>query len=212
MTGALLLWAATVRTKSFDDRLRAASATGAREISLFPIDYKHFTESGLAASEMRGRLADAGIRVSVIDPLTSWIPGSSPPPGTSESDLEFTGFSEAEVFHMAETMGAESINAIESFGANVERERIVDSFAGLCDRARARGLRVSLEFMPFSAIKDLETAWMSFVWPIARMAASPSIRGTIFAVPVMTSCYEPFPAPRFSACSLPMQAPLCRAR
>ncbi len=104
-------------------------------------------------------MADVGVRVSVIDPLTTWIPGSSPPPGTSEADRQFTQFSEAQILHMAETMGAESINAIESFGAQLEQDRIVESFAGLCDRARSYGLRVTLEFMPFSAIKDLATAW-----------------------------------------------------
>ncbi len=159
MNGSLLLWAATMRTKSFDDRLRAAVATGAREMSLFPIDYKTFTQAGLTPSDMRAQMADAGVRVSVIDPLTTWLPDSSPPPDTSEADLEFTQFSEAEILEMAETLGAESINVIESFGAKLEFERIVESFAGVCDRARSRGLRVTVEFMPFSTIKDLATAW-----------------------------------------------------
>jgi sugar phosphate isomerase/epimerase len=35
----------------------------------------------------------------------------------------------------------------------------VESFGNFCDRAKSRGLRVDLEFIPFWGIRDLTTAW-----------------------------------------------------
>ena len=61
---------------------------------------------------------------------------------------------------VAETLDAESVNVIETFGKKAPTEQVVECFAGVCDRAAARGnWTVHLEFMPFSGIPDLATAW-----------------------------------------------------
>ena len=36
---------------------------------------------------------------------------------------------------------------------------VIEGFAGLCDRAAEHGLLVALEFLPWSGIPDVATAW-----------------------------------------------------
>lgn len=156
----LLLWCATVRKKPFAERVKAAKAAGFSAMTLFPLDYKNTIEQGLSGKEMRQVLRDHDLRVDVIDPYTKWYPVWEPPTNMSKEDVSFTDFEEEEVFTMAETLEARSINVIESFGKKAPVDQVVESFAGVCDRAAARGnWTVHLEFMPFSGIADLATAW-----------------------------------------------------
>jgi len=56
-----VLWAANVRSKSLDERLQAANAGGFELMSIFPIDYRYWTEAGATPADPMGpRLAVAG--------------------------------------------------------------------------------------------------------------------------------------------------------
>ena len=157
--GDLRLWSGTVMGASFDERLAAAKAGGFKSVSMFPLDYKNAREEGLSDEDMRRRIAASGIRVAVIDPLTKWLPNWEPPESTSEEDLAFADFEVEEVFDMAGALGAESVSLIEFFGNEVPVDVGAESFANICDRAAGRGLRVHLEFQPYSGIPDLKSAW-----------------------------------------------------
>lgn len=154
-----MLWCATVRTKSLAERIAAAQAIGLNRMSLFPIDYQNATQGGLSPAQMRRMVDDAGIQVVVIDPYTKWLPDWQPPASMSKQDIAFTDFDGDQIFEMAHTFDAESINVIETFGRKYPMEVLVDSFARVCDRGAAEGFRVHVEFMPFSGIPDLATAW-----------------------------------------------------
>ncbi len=164
-----MFWAANVRTKPFAERLDAAVAGGFREMSIFPIDVKTFADGGLAPHALRAAAEARGVRIAVLDPYAMWAPDTTPAPWATASDLAFTGFGEDDVFRMAEALGVESVNLIETFGNPVPAEAGAARMARLADRAADYGWRVQLEFMPFSGIPDLARAW-----EIVRLAARPN--------------------------------------
>ena len=78
-------------------------------------------------------------------------------------------YDEGDMFAIADALGARSLNAVDVFGGTWAIEDAAESFAGLCDRAAEHDLLVHVEFLPWSRIPDLSTAW-----EIARMADRPN--------------------------------------
>ena len=87
-------------------------------------------------------------------------PGASdiviPPEADAE---EVFGYGEQDLFDIAETFGARSLNAVDVFGGDWSIAAATEAFAGLCDRAIERGLLVHIEWLPWSRIPDVATAW-----------------------------------------------------
>jgi sugar phosphate isomerase/epimerase len=146
----LVLCRGTISAASFRERVAAASAAGYGGISLFAADYRSARADGLSDADMRGLLADHGLEVAELDPLMHWIPG--------RPHAERGPDDEAEFHAIANAIGARSINAAIGVPGNVEIDRVAESFAGVCDRAREHGLLVHLEFLPWTAIDDLRKA------------------------------------------------------
>jgi 4-hydroxyphenylpyruvate dioxygenase len=154
-----VLWAANVRTKPFAERLAAAVAGGFTEMSIFPFDVRRFADAGLPPERLRTLAAAQGVRISVLDPYTRWGPDTTPPAWASASDLAFVDFGEDDVLRMAEALGVESINLIETWGHAVDPDAGAERFAAFADRAAQYGWRTQLECMPFSGIPDLAASW-----------------------------------------------------
>jgi len=154
-----VLWAANVRNKPFEERLTAARIGGFTHMSVFPIDWRGWTHQGLTAAAMRNRLRETGVKVLAIDPFVQWVPNFAIPEGYPAESRGFVAFSEADILRIAEDLEAEAVNCVEGLGQPHETAALVDAFGAFADRARARGLRVTLEFMPISSIPDLEAAW-----------------------------------------------------
>lgn len=165
-----VFWAANVRTKPFVERLAACVAGGFTEMSIFPIDVQTFADGGLPPERLRRLAADEGVRISVLDPYAMWVPDTTPAPWATASDLAFVGFREDDILRMAAALGVESINLIETFGNPVDVDAAAERLARFGDRAAEHGWRTQLEFMPFSGIPDLATAW-----DIVRRAARPTV-------------------------------------
>ncbi len=71
---------------------------------------------------------------------------------------------------LAADLGARYVLAV---GNDPAWDRMVDNLAGLCSAARARGLRVMLEFIPYSHVRDLAAA------ADLLMAAAPADAGLL---------------------------------
>ncbi|MBC8092362.1 MAG: sugar phosphate isomerase/epimerase [Pseudonocardia sp.] len=140
-------------------RLDAAAKGGFSSVSMFPVDEVAARAEGLSHSDMRSLMADRGVTVAVLDPFCQWVPQWRPPPQMSRADLAFMDFDETAFLTAAQGLGVESVSVIEVFGQSFPVDALIESFAGFCDRAAERGLRVHLEFMPFSGIPDLATGW-----------------------------------------------------
>ena len=154
-----VLWAANVRTKGLDDRLVAANAGGFSHISVFPIDFRNWSQAGMTGAEMRRRLDDSGVKVLAIDPFVQWVPGFAIPSGYPEDYRQFIDFPEEEIFRIADELEAEAINCVEGLGQPHRPEALADAFGAFADRAGERGLRVTFEFMPISSVADLAAGW-----------------------------------------------------
>lgn len=154
-----VLWAANVRTKPLTERLAAAQAGGFTHMSVFPIDYRAWTESGMPPDEIRARIRDAGLHVLAIDPFVQWVPGFTLPKGYPPEYLGFIDSPEAAIMRIAEDLEAEAINCVEGLGQPHDTAALVDAFGAFADRAAAAGLRLTLEFMPISSIPDLAAGW-----------------------------------------------------
>ncbi|MGW7691356.1 sugar phosphate isomerase/epimerase family protein [Streptomyces asiaticus] len=154
---------------SFDDRLRAAAAAGFTGMSVFPWDCRQPDERRSRAPELRRRADDLGIRLVALDPVSTWLPERS-----TSTSREWAGracrdrarfaslfgaYSTDECLCLAGDLGAGLVTLIEPYGWPIESEAAVEAFARVCDSAAAEDLRIQLEFMPFSGIADLRSAW-----------------------------------------------------
>ena len=152
----LVLSAGSALQTPFTERLRLAAASGFAGLSMWESDYLGARAEGYSDADLRGALADHGIEIAELDALTRWLPGDD---DAVRSDWA-TGFEEKDFYAVADAIGARSINVVD-LGAlrTISVEAAAEAFAGVCDRAREHGLLVHLEFLPWSNIPDIETAW-----------------------------------------------------
>jgi sugar phosphate isomerase/epimerase len=89
-----------------------------------------------------------GVPIREVEYLTAW--GSEADRDRGQRKKEQT------VFHMARAFGVRHLNAglLEKLPLDV----MTEAFAALCERA-GPDLTVALEFMPYSGVRDLATAW-----------------------------------------------------
>lgn len=156
-----VLCSGTLRTGiTFRERLAAARDGGFTGLSLWGRDYQAARDEGLSDPDIRLLLADHGLSVAELDPAWWWLPGASDIHIPPEHDGErIFRFGERELFGVADAVGARSLNAVDVFGGAWSLDEAAAAFAGLCDRAGEHGLLVHLEFLPWSRIPDLATAW-----------------------------------------------------
>jgi sugar phosphate isomerase/epimerase len=145
---------------SFSQRLGAAAAGGFAGLSLWGRDYQAARDEGWRDRDVGLALADHGLEVAELDPCWWWTPGADAVHVPPELDRErIFGFGERELFAVAEAVGARSLNAVDVLGGSWTLDEAASAFGGLCDRAADHGLLVHLEFLPWSRIPDLATAW-----------------------------------------------------
>ncbi|RIL03888.1 MAG: sugar phosphate isomerase/epimerase [Proteobacteria bacterium] len=155
--GDLVLCAGSAPAAGFLERVAAAAAHGFAAISLFPHDYQRARAAGLTDADLRAALRDSGVAVAEIDPLLAWMPGAGAA-GVSDAGRGFLATPESEFYAIADALGARSINAALADPGDVPLDAVAGAFAALCDRAAAHGLLVTLEFLPWTKLRDAATA------------------------------------------------------
>lgn len=176
MRARRVLWAATVRTKTLTNRIAAAVEGRFGAVSVFPLDLRRWADEGIPPVAVGKALRDAGLVVAALDPFTQWVPHWEPPASMSSEDRAFVDFDEHTILAYAEALGVEAINCVEPFGQRHEEPALVDALGGFAARAKSRGFRVALEFMPISGIPDLATGRR-----LVETANTPSL-GLVFDV------------------------------
>lgn len=154
----LVLCAGTLASTPLLERASAAADAGFRGLSLFLDDLTRARSEGHADAEIRAALADRGLEVAELDPLLDWAQASRGDARATARGEGFLAYGETDFYAAAEAVGARSINAPLFAAKPIPEERLVECFAGLCDRAAEHGLLVHIEAMPFSQIRDVETA------------------------------------------------------
>ncbi len=139
-------------------------------MSLWGRDYVAARDEGLDDRDLRAMLDDNGLAVAELDPVWWWLPGARDTVIPPEYDTEdIFRFGEDQLFKIADALGARSVNAVDVFGGDWSFDQAVEAFAGLCDRAAEHGLLVHLEFLPWSRINSVESAY-----EIVRLAERPN--------------------------------------
>jgi len=159
--GDLVLCSGTLRRGvPFRERLAAATAGGFTGISLWGRDYWEARREGYSDPDLRNLLDDHGLQVAELDPAWWWLPGAGAITVPERADTEEVfRYGEDELFRIADVLGARSINAVDVFGGDWSVEDAAQAFGTLCERAADHGLLVHIEFLPWSRIPDLATAW-----------------------------------------------------
>jgi sugar phosphate isomerase/epimerase len=145
----LVLCSGTLRNASLQEKCAAAVAGGFRALTLWTSDVSRARDDGFALADVKTLIEDHGLVVADLDALLRWLPGEEVPPGFA---------SEEEFYAIADGVGGRSLNVAQGFGAVVDVDRAAEALAGVCDRAAARGLLVTLEYLPWSGIPDVATA------------------------------------------------------
>jgi sugar phosphate isomerase/epimerase len=169
--GDLVLCSGTLpRGVPLRERVEAAGAGGFSGISLWGRDYWAARQEGFVDADIRGLLDDYGLSVAELDPAWWWLPGAGAVTIPVEADTEEVfRYDERELFRIADAVGARSLNAVDVFGGAWRTDDAAEAFASLCDRAAEHELLVHIEFLPWSRIPDLATAW-----EIVRLADRPN--------------------------------------
>jgi sugar phosphate isomerase/epimerase len=156
--GDLVLCAGTVPHSALRDRIVAAAEAGFAAISLFPHEYQAARDAGLSDADLRALLRDHDVAIAEIDPLLSWLPGDAAGAGVSEEGQRFLAAGEDTFYAIADALGARSINAALADPRPVALDALADAFGALCERAAAHDLLVTLEFLPWTTLRDAATA------------------------------------------------------
>jgi sugar phosphate isomerase/epimerase len=135
-----------------------AGSSGFDAVSITPAMYAHALASGMSAGDIRRRCSDAGVAVSLIDPLMSALPGSPDPSGAGGRFGALFSYGEDDCYRMAEALEVGAVNVAHYMAEDVPVPSLIEALGPLCERAGSHGLRVLLEFMPEGSIPDLATA------------------------------------------------------
>jgi sugar phosphate isomerase/epimerase len=139
----------------FRQQVAAVSAAGFDSMTSWPNIWRHAQrKDGLTLTDMRTMLDDHALVLTDVDGCTDWVPvGTDGPVGPMSKVTPRHDFFEA-----CAALGGSTVVAVHPGGAFV-RDREIEGFATLCDDAAAHGLRVALEFVSFTPIGDVATAW-----------------------------------------------------
>ena len=108
--------------------------------------------SGTTAADIGQQARDLGLDLT-MDPVMNWYPDRQPSPS------RFAGVSTDDALRMCQALGAISLTAITTATSDVPVAELAEHFGRLCDRAADFGAQVHLEFMPFTVVRNLRTAW-----------------------------------------------------
>lgn len=136
-------------------------AAGAAQLPAITLTARMYEESRArhgSDGALRALLRGAAVQVHAIDPLISALPGTPRPRDVPAQNRAYFEISEDDCYRAAEALGAETINLAHFGGGAVNEQAFIDCLGGLAQRAQQHGVRLTLEFLPESAIPDLAHA------------------------------------------------------
>jgi sugar phosphate isomerase/epimerase len=155
-----IVWNGTVRALSLADQLHAAAVAGCHSLAIIPSDYVKLLGAGVTTRDMLAMAADAGVRITHLDPLVRWVDDWRPAVPPDAFDANLVAFDIDDFLRMAAALEVRSFTAWVGFAAGTYSvSELIDAFGALATRAQTEGLRCDLEFIPVFGIPDLGTAW-----------------------------------------------------
>jgi sugar phosphate isomerase/epimerase len=155
----LVLCAGTLPQAGLVERIEVAAQAGFRGLSLFLAHLDQARAEGHSDADLRRRLEDRGLEIAELDPLLDWVPDAGLSGGATGEGAGMFQYREPDFYAAAEALGARSINAAYFGDREVPEEVLTEAFAALCRRAAEHGLLVSLEFLPWTQVRDVNVAF-----------------------------------------------------
>lgn len=152
-----LCWGTVIGTP-LEALIEAAGAAGLGAVTLTAGMYEASRAAGRSDARLRALLARNRVRVHAIDPLISALPGTPRPADVPPENRAYFEFTEERCYAAAAALEAETINLAHFGGGAVGEQEFVDCLGPIAQRAQRHGVRLTLEFLPESAIPDLATA------------------------------------------------------
>ena len=152
-----LCWG-TLQNANLPELIEAAGRHGFPTLSVRPDSVLGLIESGLSEAALRKRLADAGVRVRVVDALLAGLPGMAERQALEISGGRLNPADETACFRAAEAVGAPIVNIALFGGGPASADELAEAIGAVSARAARRGLSIVLEFIPGTAIADLHAA------------------------------------------------------
>jgi sugar phosphate isomerase/epimerase len=136
----------------FREQVAAAAAAGFGGITCWPNIWRHAQRrDGLTIEDMRRMLDDAGLVPSDVDACSDCAAPAS-------VDVPLPSAPREEFFDIGARLGATTVVATHTIGAESATDRDVAGFAELCDAAADHRMRIALEYVPFTGVPDLASA------------------------------------------------------
>lgn len=137
---------------NFEDRVKIAKEAGYDGIGLRAETYMLAVKQGYSDDRMLEILAEHDMKVTEVEYITLW---ADPNKTIETPETLLQQFKEQTIYHMARLFGVGHINCglMEKYPAEVH----IQAFKELCTRAKE--LVIGLEFMPYSGVPDLASAW-----------------------------------------------------
>jgi len=129
---------------AFASIAQAAASAGFGSLSVWP-----FQVLAIGLERVASILDDAGVSVGAVEAATQWTDGPS-----AALSKEVAGMVETAV-----RLGAGVVACCMLDPRLDSLERATSGFAALCAEVEPHGLKVSLEFLPWTGVPDLATAW-----------------------------------------------------
>ena len=128
-------------------------------ISTSPMDYDNIRSTGLSDADIRAIASDHGVRLSYLDPMTSWVPDGLPV-NEDPAIVPYLDRSPDDYFRIAEALQVDRIHLIGCFPAGrYTLDELTQHYAAMCDRAAENGLKCLIEAMPLWGLRTLDEAW-----------------------------------------------------
>jgi sugar phosphate isomerase/epimerase len=146
-----LVWSHFSRPRfdDFDARLDAAAAAGFAGIGLYAQAYERMRDAGRSASDIAAAVADHGLVLAEIETVRGWWDAT----GAEADQCRAT---EQLAYELADAAGVRYLQAIGPYDCSIDQA--AQGFAALCDRAGAHGLKVGIEWLPYTNIANAADA------------------------------------------------------
>ncbi len=154
-----LCWG-TLRQASLPELIDVAELHGFPTITVPPHVIDQCLKSDATVASLRRRLAEGGIRVTVIDALTRDLPGAARSEDIPAVWRQNWTYGLDDLIRMAEALHAPTINVTHFLGKPVGAHEMAQTIAALAERTARHGIELSLEFMPGTSLATAADAAM----------------------------------------------------
>jgi len=151
-----LCWG-TVHQTDLVECIELAGQFGFPTVSITPDIYLQAIEAGMTQAQVRRLLADAGVKVSLIDAITSGVPGM-PTDIVMFRGQPVVRHGATVCIEVAEAVEAPVVNLSHYLGTPQPLDQMAEAVGGICREAAQSERTIVLEFVPDSGIRSLGEA------------------------------------------------------